>query len=86
MTGRITSNLPVQEMILLISTLSFIFLMIQQVRAARAPVAFYHSARYPWSLKCLTIGEEEIYFSTKESTLFVSNGVMHSKLHVIHEG
>lgn len=38
MTGKIISNLPVQEVILLISTLSFIFPMIQQIRIALVPV------------------------------------------------
>lgn len=86
MTGKIFSNLPVQEVILLISTLSFIFPMIQQVIIAPVPVAFYHSEDvHGVKMPHKVIEGEEIYFSTKESALLFSNGFMCSKSHIIHE-
>lgn len=47
MTGTIISDLAAQEITLLISTLFFIFPVIQQVRNAPVPVASYHTASHP---------------------------------------
>lgn len=85
MTGKIISNLPVQEVILLISTLSFIFPMIQQVRIALVPIVFYHSADvHGVQMSYKLIGGEDIYFSTKESACYFQI-VLCLKLHIIHE-
>lgn len=85
-TGKRISNLPVQEIIVLISTVSFIFPMTQQVRNDSVPIAFYHSATvHRIKMSHEVTGGEEMHFSTKESALLQSNGFRPSNLRIIHE-
>lgn len=53
MAGKIMYNLPLREVILLISTLSFIFPVTQHIGADAVPVVVYHSARCPWDYNVL---------------------------------